>query len=126
MWWSRLPISDQAPVDALGREIRYHAQFAPAGTNVNFICPQADGTIAIRTYERGVEAETLACGTGSVAAAIVEARKSGLRSPVNLLTRSGSVLTIYFEGSADHYVNVYLEGDARVIYQGELWDEAWK
>jgi len=117
---------DQAPVDSVGREIRYHAHFAPVGTNVNFVCPRADGVIAIRTYERGVEDETLACGTGSVAAAIVGASTASLRSPVNLLTRSGEVLTIYFEAKADDYVNVYLEGDARIIYQGELWDEAWK
>jgi len=117
---------DLAPVDSMGREIRYHAQFAPAGTNVNFTCPQADGIIAIRTYERGVEGETLACGTGSVAAAIVGARTSDLDSPVNLLTRSGERLTIYFEEKAGNYVNVHLEGDARVIYQGELWEEAWK
>lgn len=117
---------DQAPVEAVGREIRYHERFAPAGTNVNFVGPQKGGTMAIRTYERGVEGETLACGTGSVAAAIVAAHTSGLLSPVDLLTRSGEMLTIYFDGTSEGYANVQLEGDARVIYQGELWEEAWK
>ena len=117
---------EQAPVNAMGREIRYHTQFAPAGTNVNFISPRNDGLLAIRTYERGVEDETLACGTGSVAAAIISAHTSNLESPVDLLTRSGEVLTIYFERSADSYTDVFLEGDARVIYQGDLWEEAWR
>ena len=117
---------EQAPVEAMGREIRNHAHFAPAGTNVNFVCPQKDGTIAIRTYERGVEGETLACGTGSVAAAIIGAQTTGLGSPVDMLTRSGEVLRIYFELANGEYVNVYLEGDARVIYTGELWEEAWR
>ena len=117
---------EQAPVEAMGREIRYHVQFEPAGTNVNFISPRNDGTLAIRTYERGVEGETLACGTGSVAAAIISAHTADYEPPVDLLTRSGELLTIYFDHSADKYTDVYLEGDARVIYQGELWEEAWR
>jgi diaminopimelate epimerase len=113
-------------VESVGREIRYHARFAPAGTNVNFISLQKDGMIAIRTYERGVEGETLACGTGSVAAAIIANHTSGKQSPVNLMTRGGGLLTIYFEARNGRYARVYLQGDARVIYAGELWEEAWK
>lgn len=108
-----------------GREIRFHPQFAPAGINANFICPEPPGAIAIRTYERGVEAETLACGTGAVAGALVAACKLGLASPVRVRTRGGEVLTVYFEGSGGCFREVYQEGDARLIYKGVLHPEAW-
>lgn len=110
----------------LGREIRNHPDFSPAGTNANFICPFGDGGIAIRTYERGVEDETLACGTGSIASAIVSARKLKLTSPVRVRTRGGEDLTIYFSEKEGIFCNIFLEGDARVIYTGKLWEEAWK
>jgi len=117
--------ADRAPVTEVGSEIRYHRDFAPAGTNVNFVCLQGDNAIAIRTYERGVEDETLACGTGSVAAAIVMASKELMNSPVNVVTRSGVTLTIHFRKTPQGVSDVYLEGDARVIYKGELWEESW-
>ena len=110
----------------LGREIRYHPDFAPAGTNVNFICLQDTGDIAIRTYERGVEDETLACGTGSMAAALVAAYKSEMQSPIHVMTRSGEYLNIYFPENTDRMKDIYMEGDARVIYAGRLWEDAWK
>src|SRR5210317_1160724 len=71
----------------LGREIRFHEAFTPAGTNVNFICQQKQGHLAIRTYERGVENETLACGTGSIASALVASCMTDLTSPIRLITR---------------------------------------
>ena len=117
---------DAVDVSAMGREIRYHERFAPAGTNVNFVMPAADGRVAIRTYERGVENETLACGTGSVAGALVMAHLSGASSPIDMLTRGGGILTIFFKGQAGNFSEVYMEGDARVIYTGQLWDEAWQ
>jgi len=110
----------------LGREIRHHKKFSPAGTNVNFISPNDGGTIAIRTYERGVEDETLACGTGAVAAAIVTSNKTGAGSPIRVLTRSGCFLNVYFTKKDDNFSDVFLEGDARIIYRGELYNEAWK
>ncbi|MGE5258327.1 MAG: diaminopimelate epimerase [Hyphomicrobiales bacterium] len=113
-------------VAGLGREIRFHQQFAPAGTNASFICPELPGAIAIRTYERGVEAETLACGTGAVAGALVAACKLGLDSPVRVRTAGGEVLTVYFEGREGPFHNVYQEGDARLIYKGVLHPEAWQ
>ena len=113
-------------VVALGRLTRHHPAFAPAGTNANFVQVKDDGRIFIRTYERGVEDETLACGTGNVAAALVLAHTRGLASPVRLTTRSGSVLTVHFNATDDGYADVFLEGDARVIYRGELWEEAWR
>ena len=113
-------------VFGLGREIRNHEAFAPAGTNVNFICQQGPGRLAIRTYERGVEDETLACGTGSIASALVSAIKLNWTSPINLLTRSNEFLTIHFSGGGGIFSNVYLEGDARIIYTAQLGEDAWK
>jgi diaminopimelate epimerase len=110
----------------LGREIRYHEAFAPAGTNVNFICQQKQGQVAIRTYERGVENETLACGTGSIAAALITSCKAKWQSPINLLTRSGESLTIYFKKDGNIFSDIYLEGDARIIYSAQLGEDAWK
>jgi diaminopimelate epimerase len=110
----------------LGREIRYHEAFAPAGTNVNFICQQNQGQLAIRTYERGVENETLACGTGSIAAALITSCKTKWPSPINLLTRSGESLTIYFKKDGHIFSDIYLEGDARFIYSAQLGEDAWK
>ncbi len=116
---------DKIDVFKRGREIRYHKQFAPAGTNVNFMGNLKDDRIAIRTYERGVEDETLACGTGSIAAAIVTASKSGKKSPVRVLTKSGVDLAVYFKENNGRFYDVCLEGDARIIYKGELWEDAW-
>ena len=113
-------------VVTVGREIRHHSAFAPNGTNANFIQLEDDGTLSIRTYERGVEDETLACGTGNVAAALIASLKHGLPSPIKLLTRSKEYLSIYFERKDSHLSAVYLEGDARVIYKGELSPEAWQ
>jgi len=109
----------------LGREIRFHEMFAPAGTNVNFIYEQEDSTISIRTYERGVEVETLACGTGSIACAIIMAYKFKKKSPIKFLTRSGAYLTVHFKEKEAEFYDIQLEGDARIIYKGELWEDAW-
>jgi diaminopimelate epimerase len=109
----------------MGKEIRFHPDFAPAGTNANFVAVRPDKIVAVRSYERGVEDETLACGTGCVASALITARKFGLTSPVTLLTRSGGQLRIYFTLHQDAYSDVYMEGDARVIYRAELCEEAW-
>lgn len=118
---------DDAAVADTGRKIRFHSAFAPRGTNVNFVCKDADGAIHNRTYERGVEGETLACGTGSISAALVMAETEGFTSPVRIYTKTGAHLIIHFEKTdAGEYHNLFLEGDARVIYTGELWKEAWK
>jgi len=116
---------ENTDVQRLGREIRFHKAFAPAGTNVNFVCPREDGGISNRTYERGVEDETLACGTGCVGAALVMAHKAGMKSPVSVITKSGGSLIIHYEKKNGRFCNIYLEGDARIIYKGELWEEAW-
>ncbi len=117
---------DDIDIVKIGREIRYHDRFSPAGTNVNFVCHVKGNTIAIRTYERGVEDETLACGTGAVASAIVMARKMKLDSPLSVLTRSGEYLNIFFKEKEGRYYDIYLEGDARIIYKAQLLEDAWK
>ncbi|OAQ21501.1 diaminopimelate epimerase [Thermosulfurimonas dismutans] len=107
------------PVRELGRKIRYHEMFLPAGTNVNFVKVEPEGRLSIRTYERGVEDETLACGTGASAAALIAERLGLVRSPVPVKTRGGEVLIIHLEGE-----RVSLEGEARKIYRGYLYPEA--
>ena len=103
-------------IDSLGREIRNSKAFAPAGTNVDFIKKQ-DGYIRIRTYERGVEGETLACGTGSVASALSASWNMGVDSPVLMKTQGGEILTVYFDSKSER---VYLEGRVTPVYKAEL------
>jgi diaminopimelate epimerase len=113
-------------VFATGRAIRWHEHYRPSGTNANFASVVDGHTLKVRTYERGVEDETLACGTGSVASALVAARKGLVESPVDVLVHSGEQLRIHFSPTAGGFEKVYLEGKAKVVYQGQLWDEAWK
>ncbi len=117
---------DKADVTGVGRRIRRHPHFAPAGTNVNFMARAADGTWAVRTYERGVEDETLACGTGVCATALVLAHQKSPESPIALMTRSGSLLKVHFSRRSGEFKDVFLEGDARIIYQGRLGRDAWE
>ena len=117
---------DAAPVTGWGRAVRFHPLFAPAGTNVNFIRVEGPQTLRIRTYERGVEDETLACGTGAVASALIAARLGQVVSPVTVHTRGGEALTIYFTPQGETFTRVFLEGEALVVYQGELWVDELK
>lgn len=116
---------DTVDVVALGRAIRHHPDYQPAGTNASFVSASAHGRWSIRTYERGVEDETLACGTANVAAAIILAVNRGIESPITFNTRSGSQLTIYYEMAGDTCRAVYMAGDARLIYEGHLTPDAW-
>ncbi len=111
-------------VAGLGRVLRFHQLFAPAGTNVNFV-GRTKGGFAVRTYERGVEAETLACGTGVTAAALIAAARGLTASPVEITTRGGATLVIRFSGGGHGpWTQVELEGPAHLIYRGELSEEA--
>jgi diaminopimelate epimerase len=106
----------------LGSGIRHHAHFAPAGTNVNFvqIDPDAD-SIAIRTFERGVEGETLACGTGVVAAALLHHLVSGATSPVSVRVQGGDTLQVGFtKTSANQFSEVTLTGPADFVFDGRI------
>ncbi|MDO8536574.1 MAG: diaminopimelate epimerase [Candidatus Omnitrophota bacterium] len=109
-------------VKKLGPKMRYHEEFSPHGANVDFvkIVDKNNNIIAVRTYERGVEDETLACGTGAVASAIISAESEKLASPVTVETSSGEVLKVYFESEGGNFKNVYLEGKAKLVYEGEI------
>jgi diaminopimelate epimerase len=116
---------DGADVFRIGRAIRYHPRFAPAGANANFVHLENPYQLSIRTYERGVEDETLACGTGVVASALVAAFKGWVKSPVSVRTRGGETLNVYFEIKSGEVKKVFFEGDVRIIYEAEMWEEAY-
>lgn len=114
-------------VETLGRAIRRHARLAPEGANINFVSPlpSASGSaLRIRTYERGVECETLACGTGSVAAALAAGHAGRARPPVALRTQSGDTLLVdYRLDPGGEAREIILQGPARMLYRAEtLWD----
>jgi diaminopimelate epimerase len=110
---------DGVPVREWGAALRYHTGFQPKGTNANFLKVTPDG-IAIRTYERGVEGETLACGTGMVACALVHHQLTGAPSPVKVKVKGGDTLEIGFEKTADGYRNVTLTGPADIVFEGDI------
>ncbi len=100
--------------------IRNSDQFAPVGTNVNFISDE-DNEIKIRTYERGVEQETLACGTGSVASAIISYCFKKKSVPINIRTKGGELLKVDFLNSGnDKFENVSLSGPAKIVFSGKI------
>ena len=107
------------PVKEWGAATRYHPEFQPKGTNANFLQVTPEG-IAIRTYERGVEDETLACGTGMVACALVHHLLTGAPSPVRVKVKGGDTLEIGFEKSGDGFSNVTLTGPADIVFEGEV------
>ncbi len=106
-------------VAALGRAIRTHGSFAPDGTNVDFIRIR-DHSTDMRTYERGVEAETVACGTGAVASALIAAHRAQMPSPVHIKVRSGEELLVHYTKVGNEFRNLILEGSAHMIFTGRL------
>jgi diaminopimelate epimerase len=117
---------DKADIVGIGRPTRYHELFQPAGTNVNFIKVLDTHRIRIRTYERGVEDETLACGTGSIASALIASLIAKVESPVTLVPQSGLELTVHFSSHGQSFTDVYLQGDARAVYEGRILPDAWR
>jgi len=116
---------EKVDVKNLGREIRYHKLFMPEGTNVNFVKVKDEHNLEVRTYERGVEDETLSCGTGVTASTVISAVKNFVSSPVNCMTKSGEILTISFtknepEDMLSPVSNLYLEGKVYHIFDGEI------
>ena len=116
---------EDVDIVADGRAIRTHGEFAPAGANANFARVSGDNSLVLRTYERGVENETLACGTGAVATAVLAATRGLVTAPVDVQVRSGEILKIYFEGVGAEVSDVYMEGETRLVYQGEMTEEAF-
>lgn len=111
---------ERLDVAGLGRAVRFHERFAPAGTNVNFVTVLDSNRLRVRTYERGVEAETLACGTGVTACALAHHLRAGCGSPVNVETRGGDVLGVRFEASGCEFTQVFLRGPAEFVFRGEI------
>ena len=111
---------EAAEVFRIGRIVRRHEAFAPAGTNVNFMKAIAPGQIAIRTYERGVEDETLACGTGMVACAIVHHELTGAPAPIAVRVKGGETLRVEFAQNGADYEKVRLTGPADFVFRGTI------
>jgi diaminopimelate epimerase len=109
---------EDVDVRSLGAALRYHSMFAPRGANANFSEERGSHTIAIRTYERGVEDETLACGTGVVASAILFAANANLAGPIEVLVRGGDSLQVDFVRRGDAFTNVTLSGPADFVFDG--------
>ena len=117
------PRVDQVPLEELAPSIRNHPKFRPQGTNVDFVEVEKGGTLKVRTYERGVEEETLACGTGAVASALTSNLTRGIPSPVRVKMKGGD-LFVYFERAKDNsFSGVFLEGEARLIFEGKISEE---
>lgn len=111
---------DGVNVQDLGRKIRYHGDFAPAGTNVNFIQVTGPRALRVRTYERGVEAETLACGTGIVACGLIAGRLGLVQPPVSIAAASSDVLEVNYTLTESGATGVTLLGPAVHVFQGTL------
>lgn len=108
----------------MGRKIRFSKKF-PSGTNANFVEVVNEHKSLIRTYERGVEDETLACGTGSVASAVILGLLDKVKTPISMHTRAG-VLNIYYNAKDDFIDEIYLEGDANIVAEGNLLPDSLK
>lgn len=112
--------ADKAMVQQLGAELRYHGHFAPKGTNVNFVQALGKNSIRVRTYERGVEGETLACGTGVTASALIASRVHGFSSPVKVQVQGGDILEVSFKEQGGNFSEVRLTGPAEFVFEGRV------
>jgi diaminopimelate epimerase len=117
-----VPVMNIEEVDVLreGAAIRRHEMFAPKGANVNFLERRSGNKIAIRTYERGVENETLACGTGVVASALIFAATEKTDGPIGVLVRGGSELSVDFRRAGERFTDVTLTGPAEFAFEGTI------
>ena len=109
-------------VRGIGQGIRAHSAFSPAGTNVNFVQKQGESELRVRTYERGVEDETLACGTGVVASALLASQAGMVKPPVRVHTQGGEVLIVDFDttNGAENFGEVFLEGSVKIVFEGTI------
>ena len=109
-------------VAGIGWAVRFHERFKPSGANVDFVEVMGEDKIVLRTYERGVEAETLACGTGAAAAALITTLKlKVMQREIKVLTAGNEILKVYFEKSREKFTNVWLSGKADVVYKGVIY-----
>ncbi len=115
-----VPDADRVMMEQLGPEIRHHPHFGPKGTNVNFAQRLGPNHIRVRTFERGVEGETLACGTGVTAAALIAARLHGFTSPVNVQVQGGEELAVTFKEEGGEFREVRLSGPAEFVFEGRI------
>jgi len=115
-----LPADNNGMVQSVGSEIRYHTHFAPKGTNVNFVQLNGPNAIRVRTYERGVEGETLACGTGVTASALITSELRQFTSPVKVTVHGGDVLEVAWERTGTGFKNVTLKGPADFVFDGQI------
>lgn len=117
--------NNETPIREWGAAVRYDDLYQPAGSNANFVEVLGPDTLYVRTYERGVEDETMACGTGAVASAIIGGLLGLVSGPVKVTTSGGEILTIHFELQDEQQITgVSLEGPAQFIYEGQLAPEA--
>lgn len=112
--------ADKAMVGPVGRELRFHDHFKPKGTNVNFVQPLEAHSIRVRTYERGVEGETLACGTGVCASAIISSLAGKAQPPVKVRVQGGDTLEVDFKIVGNEVRDVTLKGPADFVFEGEI------
>ncbi len=116
---------DKVNVAILGETISHHPAFAPERTNVNFVSKLGHSELEIRTFERGVEGETLACGTGACAAAIVYSLLNEIPSPIKVRTRLGEHLLFDFQKQQEQILNLTMLGPAQFIFEGQVFFEAF-
>jgi diaminopimelate epimerase len=113
------------PIERLAPPLRRHPEL-PEGANVHFVKVEAPNRVAVRSFERGVEGETLACGSGVVASAVAAARQGRVVPPVVCATKGGTSFTVAFTSGAGPTDDAQLTGDAREIFSGDLNEEAWQ
>ena len=111
-----VPDVEQVDVETIGRKYRYHQVFQPWGINTNFVQVVDNKSLKIRTYERGVEEETLACGTGTISAAILAKLQKNIELPLSIRARGG-LLRVDFDSDM---TKILLEGQVKIVYYGEL------
>lgn len=114
---------EHVPVEEMGPAVRFHQEFEPEGTNVDFVEILGPRKLSVRTYERGVEAETLACGTGAVASAIVCSMCKDIGNPPIDVVMPGGTLIVDFQRSGDLFRDVWLKGEVKWVYRGEIIGE---
>ena len=115
-----VPDVEKTLINVTGSEIRYHKHFAPKGTNANFVQILGPNHIRVRTYERGVEGETLACGTGVTASSLITSKIHNFKSPIKVQVQGGDELEVSFDTNGDQFSNVCLTGPGEFVFEGKI------